>query len=381
MNTKGLLLQGLTMAVLTFGAMGAQAHEQGAAFAMTNADDDNQIVVFSRADDGLLTKVDTVATGGKGSGGGVDPLGSQGSLVLVDDDDGHHGWSHHRGRHGGKGHGDELLLAVNAGSNDVSVFRVGGNGINLQDRIGSGGSFPVSVTVSDSMVYVLNNGAPANITGFRLDGHGHMHAVPHSTRLLGDGAYGQVAFGPRGKRLFITDKASNRLLVYTVGRNGMPSDTPVITPSSGAVPFGVDFDRKGHLLVVEAGANAVSSYNVAHDGSLQVISASVPNGQVATCWIVVNKRGDVITTNPGTNSLSAFHVDAGTGQVTLLNGTAGSGAAPLDIDLTGNGRYAYAVDPGNGGVDMYRIENDGSLTGLGTVDAGLKQFAQGMAVR
>ena len=60
MNTKGLLLQGLTMAVLTFGAMGAQAHEQGAAFAMTNADDDNQIVVFSRADDGLLTKVDTV---------------------------------------------------------------------------------------------------------------------------------------------------------------------------------------------------------------------------------------------------------------------------------------------------------------------------------
>jgi len=375
MNTKGLLVQGLTMVVLTFGAVGAQAHEQGAAFTMTNDADDNQIVVFSRGDDGLLTKVDTVSTGGKGSGGGVDPLGSQGSLVLADGD------GHHRGHHGGDGHGSELLLAVNAGSNDVSVFRIGGNGIKLADRIGSGGSFPVSVTVSDTMVYVLNNGAPANITGFRLDGRGHMHAVPHATRLLGDGAYGQVAFGPRGKTLVITDKANSRLLVYTMGHHGMPSDTPVITPSSGAVPFGVAFDRRGHLLVVEAGANAVSSYNIAHDGSLQVISASVPNGQAATCWIVVNRRGDIITTNPGTNSLSAFHVVAGTGQVTLLNGTAGSGNAPLDIDLTEGGHYAYAVDPGNGGVDMYRVEDDGSLTGLGTVDAGLMQFAQGMAVR
>lgn len=389
MNTKGLLIQGLTMAVLGLGAMGAQAHGHGggAVFTMTNDADDNQVVVFSRGHDGLLTQVDTVSTGGKGSGGGVDPLGSQGSLVLADDDDdghhkgGHHRWHHHRGHRGGDRHGSELLLAVNAGSNDVSVLRVGGHGIKLADRIGSGGSFPVSVTVSDGMVYVLNNGAPANITGFRLDGRGHMHAVPHSTRLLGDGAYGQVAFGPRGKRLFITDKANNRLLVYAVGHNGRPSDSPVITPSAGAVPFGVEFDRKGHLLVVEAGANAVSSYSVGHDGSLQVISASVPNGQVATCWIVVNRRGDIITTNPGTNSLSAFHVDAGTGQVTLLNGTAGSGAAPLDIDLTEGGRYAYAVDPGNGGVDMYRVENDGSLTGLGTVDAGLMQFAQGMAVR
>lgn len=377
MNTKGLLIQGVTMAVLTFAAVGVQAHDGGGAFTMTNDADDNQIVVFSRDGGGLLTKVDTVSTGGRGSGGGVDPLGSQGSLVLADRDGSHHGWGHHRG---GRHHGAELLLAVNAGSNDVSAFRVAGGGIQLQDRMGSGGSFPVSLTVSDSMIYVLNNGAPANITGFRLDGRGHMHAVPHTTRMLGDGDYGQVAFGPGGRTLIITDKGNDRLLVYTVGHHGRPSDMPVVTPSSGAVPFAVDFDRKGHLLVVEAGANAVSSYNIAHDGSLQVISASVPNGQAATCWIVVNDRGDIITTNPGTNSLSAFHVDADTGQVTLLNGTAGSGDAPLDIDITGDGRYAYAVDPGNGGVDMFRIENDGSLTGLGIVDAGLMEFAQGMAV-
>ena len=376
MNTKGIFLQSVTMAMLLFSTVGAQAFAGGAAYTMTNADDNNQVVVFNRSDDGLLTKVDTVSTGGKGSGGNIDPLGSQGSLMLVDEDVAHHGWKRH-----GKNHDKALLLAVNAGSNDVSVFRVAGNGIKLQDRIGSGGSFPVSLTVSENMVYVLNNGEPANITGFRLDGNGHLHAVRHSTRLLGDGAYGQVAFDPQGKLLVITDKANNRLLVYRVGKNGLASATPVITPSSGAVPFGVDFDRNGHLLVVEAGTNAVSSYDIKHNGSLQVISASVENGQVATCWIVVNQRGDIITTNPGTNSLSAFHVDAKTGLVTLLNGTAGAGSAPLDIDMSEHGRFAYAVDPVGGGVDMYRVESDGSLTGLGNVDGSLSIHAQGMAVR
>jgi len=384
MNAKGLIVRGLAMVALTFGAAVAHAHERGTAYTMTNADNDNQIVVLSRGDDGLLTRVDTVSSGGKGSGGGVDPLASQGSLVLVDEGAGHHGWRPHRGRFLGAGdgfHGRQLLLGVNAGSNDVSVFGVHGDRLKLLDRVGSGGSFPVSVTVSDKMVYVLNNGAPANIAGFRLDGRGRMHPVPHSTRVLGEGDYGQVAFAPNGKVLVVTDKANNRLLVYGVGRHGMPSEDPVVTPSAGAVPFGVDFDRRGHLLVVEAGANAVSSYNIAHNGSLQVISASVPNGQAATCWIVVTRRGAVLTTNPGTHSLSAFHVDARTGQVSLLNGAAGSGNAPLDIDVTERGRFAYAVDPGNGGVDMFRIEADGSLTGLGTVDLGLMPYAQGMAVR
>ncbi len=362
------------MATALCSTISASAFADGAAYTMTNAADNNQIVVFARSDDGLLTQTNTVSTGGKGSGGDIDPLGSQGSLVLLGENTTHHGWR----RHGDK-QAKAMLLAVNAGSNDISVFRVTRDDIQLQDRMGSGGVFPVSVTAFDHMVYVLNNGAPANITGFRLDETGQLHAVPHSTRLLGDGAYGQVAFGPEGKMLFITDKANNRLLVYRVGHSGLASATPVITPSAGAVPFGVDFDQNGHLLVVEAGANAVSSYSINPDGSLQVISASVPNGQIATCWIVVNRRGDIITTNPGTNSLSAFHVDNATGQVTLLNGTAGAGSAPLDIDMTANGDYAYAVDPVGGGVDMFRVEVDGSLTSLGVVDAGLLIYAQGMA--
>ena len=370
MNIKGHFIRGATVAVCLFGAIEAHAGSEGAAYTMTNAAADNQIVVFSRDADGLLTKTGAVSTGGKGAGSGVDSLGSQGSLVLTGG-----------GADRNSGYQGEWLLAVNAGSNDISLFKVERDGIELKDRIGSGGTFPVSLTVSGDRVYVLNGGAPANISGFKLDDNGHLTYLPKSARLLGTGAFGQVAYDQRGENLIVTDKADNKLLVYSVNKNGLPATTPVSSPSSGNVPFGVTFDKHDHLLVVEAGSNAVSSYSILNDGSLQPITVSAANGQAATCWIVVNQRGDVVTANPGTHSLSAFHVDAATGQVSLLNGTAGSGNAPLDVDVSENGRFVYAVDPKNGGVDMFKIEHDGSLTGLGSVDGGLPLFAQGMAVR
>ena len=367
MNIKQVFMSTAALALCVFGAGQAQAGAAGAVYTMTNAADDNMVVAFSRDAHGLLTKTDAVSTGGKGSGGGVDPLGSQGSLVLA---------SRSWGRHDG-----EWLLAVNAGSNDISVFHVGEDGIRLRDRTGSGGTMPVSVTVSGNIVYVLNEGAPANISGFWLGPLGHLHYLPNSTRMLGSGAYGQVAFDPDGKALIVTDKADNALLVFPTGLFGLPAMTPVVTASAGNVPFGVTFDGKGHVLVVEAGTNAVSSYRLLHNGTLQTISASVPNGQIASCWISIDQNGEVITTNPGTQSLSTFRVHPGTGNVMLLNGTAGAGTTPLDVDVSDNGRYVYAVDPGIGGVDMYKLENNGSLTSLGSVDGGLSAFAQGMAAR
>lgn len=361
MDIKGYFLGSATAAIFLLGSIGGQAHAGGAVYTMTNAPDDNRIVVFNRDEHGLLTKAGTVSTGGRGSGGGLDPLASQGSLVLAD--------------------AGKWLLAVNAGSNDISVFRITEDGIELKDRTGSGGSFPVSVAVSDNTVYVLNNGMPANITGFKLNHRGQLTPLPDSTRALGDGSFGQVAFDAQRKALVITDKANNRLLVYRIHAHGVPATTPVALPSAGNIPFGVAFDKQNHLLVVEAGSNAVSSYDFMRDGTLKAITASAANGQSATCWIAVNQRGDIITTNPGTHSLSTFHVDAQTGTVTLRNGTAGIGDRPLDIDISRDGRFVYAVDPTNSGVAMFRIERDGSLIGMGSVDGGLSLFAQGMAVQ
>src|SRR5262249_60045067 len=61
------------------------AWADGAVYAMTNALDNNQILAYHRDASGNLNLVQTVATGGGGSGlqlAGVDALGSAGSLQL-----------------------------------------------------------------------------------------------------------------------------------------------------------------------------------------------------------------------------------------------------------------------------------------------------------
>jgi 6-phosphogluconolactonase len=256
------------------------------------------------------------------------------------------------------------------------------DGLTLTDKVSSGGVFPVSLTIFQDLVYVLNAGASPNITGFNLRNTGQLTPLADSTRALtSTGTYAQVGFDPQGKTLVVTDKADSKILVYSIGHDGLPGTTPVTSPSSGITPFGFIFDQRGHLFVVEAGTNAVSSYEILPDDTLEVISPSVPNGQIAACWIAGTKSGDIFTANPGTHTISAYKLMAGEGSLSLLNGAAGVGHTPLDLSATVNGRFLYALDPSIGSIDMFRIEPDGSLTGLGTVSGGLSIFAQGIAVR
>src|SRR5262249_40868462 len=121
----------------------------GAVYLATNATAGNQVLVLARAGDGELSPPQAFSTGGTGTGRG---LGNQGGVVLAD--------------------GDRLLLVVNAGSNEISVFAVTSDGLELLDRVPSGGQRPISVTVFRDLVYVLNAGGSGNISGFRLDPHG-----------------------------------------------------------------------------------------------------------------------------------------------------------------------------------------------------------------
>lgn len=333
----------------------------GTVYTMTNAPDGNQVVIFERDDDGTLTKAGSISTGGMGSGGGLDPLASQNSLVLSTD--------------------NRWLLAVNAGSHDISVFRVRPDGLTLVNTIDSGGFFPVSVTVYHNLVYILNAGTSPNITGFNLSHGGRLTPLAGSSRSLGAGAFSQVGFDPQGRTLVVTDRADSEILVYPVDDNGLSAVSPVTSTSNGRTPFGFIFDRRGHLLVVEVGANAVSSYQILADATLQVISGSVPNGQRAACWIAGNERGRVFTANPGAGTLSAYRVKNQNGQVALLDGAAGSGNKPLDLAVTTNGRFLYALDPARGGIDGFEIAHDGSLADLGAIGGDLSVFAQGIAAR
>lgn len=339
-------------------------------FVQTNQPTGNQIVVYDRADDGSLSKAGTYATGGDGGvaapGTETDHLASQGSLVY---DAAHH-----------------LLLAVNAGSDSVSAFGVDGDRLRLESVVPSGGRFPASIAVHGRLVYVLDSGGTGIVQGFRIAGR-HLVPIHGSARTLGlansDPPFflsspGQVGFTPTGRQLLVTTKASeNTIDVFGVQPNGRLSTTPVANPSATPVPFAFTFTPAGRLVVGEAGASSVSTYEIGAGGTLSD-ARSQPDGQVALCWI--SRVGqDYYVSNTGSNTLSGYTI-APNGQPSLV-GAAGVVATtepgPIDSTPPPGTSFLY-VETGSGTVDELAANADGTLTPLGMV-GGLPAGIEGIA--
>ena len=353
---------------LTVGAASAAAAggTKGAVFTATNAAGGNSVLIFDRAADGTLHAAGSAATGGLGSGAG---LGSQGAVVLSDN-------------------GEELYV-VNAGSSEITAFDVKHKDeLTWVAKVGSGGVRPISLTVHDQLLYVLNSGggvAPGNITGFRIGKHGDLSPLANSTRALSGAAVGpaQIAFSPDGGVLVVTEKGTDSIDTYVVGKNGL-SAGPYVQASAAATPFGFAFDKRGDLIVSDAfggaaGASELSSYDVSDVGVLSVVTPHAADGQTAACWVVVTKDGRfAYTTNTGSANVSSYAVGKD-GSISLLNGSAGgTGAAPIDVALAAGSRFLYTLDVGAHGISAFGVGNDGSLGSIGG-PSGLPAGAVGLA--
>ena len=260
-----------------------------AVYAMTNDAADNRILVYSRNSNGLLTFQRSVSTHGRGSGGMIDPLESQGSVVLSQD--------------------GSFLFTANAGSGTITTFRVVPSGLAFLDEAASGGAEPISISIQGDLLYVLNT---ASITGFQIEKNGKLTAIPSSTRFLEqiggrDLGASDIAFSPDGKFLAITERLANQIVLFPIGADGT-AGTPVANNSNGNMPFSCAFTQNGFLVVSEAaggpgGSSAASSYSLATGGTLQVISGSVPTEGSAACWNVVTKDGKFgVISNSGSSS-------------------------------------------------------------------------------
>ncbi|MEO5825703.1 MAG: beta-propeller fold lactonase family protein [Gemmatimonadales bacterium] len=338
----------------------------GTVYTMSNAVAGNEVLIFSRRADGALEAAGSAATGGTGTGSG---LGNQGGLVLTDD-----------GR---------WLLAVNAGSNSIAVFRVlGQGGLRAAGTVASGGVRPISVTVSGSLVYALNAGGSGNITGFRLSNDGALTMIAGSTRPLSGAGSGpaQVAFDPSGRVLVVTEKAANSILTFLVGADGLTS-APRIQASNGDTPFGFAFSQTGVLIVSEAfggaaNAGAASSYQVSSGGELSLVSGSVVSAQSAPCWFVITGNSRfAYTSNTQSGTITGYSVSGG--GLSLLNAdgvTGRSGAGPIDLAISRNSKFLYSLDSGTETITAFAVGADGSLQKLGATP-GIPDGANGLASR
>jgi len=366
---KGLLVVGAALSLGAcdgiFGSDDDDGSDGGAVFTMNNAASANYVVIYSRAEDGSLARLDSVATGGKGSGPdptfGTDPLTSQDAVILSED--------------------NRFLFVVNAGSNDVSSFRVSSSGrLTLVSRVTSG-VMPVSLAQRGNLLYVLNGAGAGGINGYTIGADGALTGLAGSAKPLSGAAMtapGSIRINPSGTVLAVTEKATNKLDLYVLGADGTPSG-PTVVPSPGPTPFGADFDEAGRYVLSQGNigpnraavpdGSSASSLTLGSSLSASVLSNSVPTTETAACWVQITPDGRfAYTTNTGSGSITGFSISA-SGTLTPLSadgktGITGTGTQPLDMAYAGG--YLYALTAGDRGIHAFRVGSDGSLTALTT---------------
>lgn len=338
-------------------------------FVQTNNHTGNQILVYDRAKDGTLSLAEAVDTGGVGGmneGAPGDPLSSQGSLLYI---------STHR-----------LLIAVNAGSNTISVLGLDDyNQLRLRQVLDSGGTFPVSVAVHGDLAYALNAHEAGTITGYRIT-DGQLQPIEGSTRSLNltpvtgpmqfANTPGQIGFTPDGQQLIVTTKANGSLIdVFQVQTDGRPSSTFVANPARFPIPFGFIFDDYGHLVLTDAGTSTLSTYEVYSDGSVKQI-ASQPDGGAAMCW-VIHAAGNFYVTDTTSNNATGYHINP-IGTPAMFT-QADTRDGPTNLASTHDGNFLYIQVSIAGGIDGFRIKPDGTLTPIFTLTGTVGQHGIALA--
>lgn len=367
-----LLAFAVAAAVFVVGGAAASAGASGVVghvYVNDNTAPVNSVAGFDRYADGSLTAMpgSPFAVGGSGTGHAD---ASQGSLQLSAD-----------GRY---------LLAVDAGSNQISVLRLKPDG-SLQlaaPPVASGGVDPVSIGVHGNLVYVANAGpgsssGDTNYTGFRLNAGGQLRPIPDSTYVLpNDSKPGQVLFNGDGTRAAGTRIATSLIDSFTVGADGRltpapgsPYDAQAFTPAQGWGQLGSEFSPTdpNQLFVSDAhvasgGAafpGLVSSFGVGADGTLTPVGAPAANDGGAACWIEISQDGRFLfDVNTASASISSYSIDAG-GTLTFLQSTGPGqlGAGAEDARLSPDGSSLWVVESGADAVTGFTVDG-GTLTPL-----------------
>ena len=327
--------------------------------------DNNEIIAFDVDSRGRINEVGRFDTEGGGTG---TPLANQGALATDA--------------------GDQFLFAVNPGDGTISSMNVEEQSLSFINRVSSGGSRPLSISVFGDLVYVLNEGNQDedsadylrydNISGFRFGENGALEPIEGSTRILnntrGTGAV-QVSFNNSGTVLLVTERATNMITTFVVGENGLASESPLKRESAVPTPFGFAFGDRDYVFITEAnggGIGSTVSYHV-NPTTGQVSSAidQIEMGN-ALCWTVLSSDQTVgYGTNTADGTVSLYNVNFdGTMDYFFRSSTdtpVDTGAGVRDAVLLQNNQFLFTLNTGDSEVGSFWVNRSGAIAPRGTL--------------
>jgi 6-phosphogluconolactonase len=335
-----------------------------AVYIMSNDAVSNAIIEYARSTTtGALTPLGEYPTGGAGTGAG---LASQGALLFD-------ATSHH-------------FFAVNAGDSSISELALEADGsLHLLSSVPSGGTAPISLTLSGTTLYVLNAGSAtvaANIAGFTVD-PGGIIPIPSSTQPLSSAQPGaeQISFVQNGSVLVVTEKGSNELDTFVVTA-GVAAPGVFTSAGTAMAPYGFGVSGNGLIVVSQATATTgASSYSISATGVVTTDTAFVADGQLAACWVtIVNDTAYALNAHNAT--ISAYTITPGTGAIALVGSgvSATTGTGPTDIAASPDGAFLYTRNGAGQSISIWPIAADGTL-GTVTTFAGSPAASSGLVVR
>lgn len=378
--TSLVVFAGLALVFAAGGARSVEAASRssnvvGHVYVNDNTAGVNTVAGFNRDADGSLTPIpgSPFAVGGSGAG---HANASQGSLQLSAD-----------GRY---------LLAVDAGSNQISVLRIKPDGsLQVADVASSNGGNPVSIAVAGRLVYVANaDPDDPNYTGFALNPGGRLQPIPGSTVSLPAGSQpGDVLFNSDGTKLAGTRVGTSQIDSFTVGAGGLLTAAPgsPFEHQTGVYgQFGSEFNptnaaqlfvSNAHTAANGPAPGSVSAYTDAADGTLTPIGASpFANDGTASCWVEISHDGRYLfTVNTASATVASYSIGADGTLTAVGNTPIESGKGAEDARLSTDGSTLWVVNPGADTIDAFAVDG-GVLTELASTAVPANATPSGIVV-
>ncbi|MEO6315745.1 MAG: beta-propeller fold lactonase family protein [Chitinophagaceae bacterium] len=328
----------------------------------TNDAAGNAILGYMQQADSTLTPLpgSPFSTGGKGLDNPTQALGpddADNEVVITAD--------------------NKFLLAVNAGSRSIAVFRISSNG-SLTAVAGSpfnaGGPNPESIAISGDYVYIANKGTndpiasgnEPNYTVMKMDANGVLTPVDNSTiKAISGSSPSQALLSNDGHFLFGTDflgfmlkPAQGSLRSFAIGTDHKLTiaSAPIVIPGMGGA-LGLWQHPSANILYVGFPVLAkVAVYNIDPASGALSFSKTVDAGPAA-CWLRTSRDGkNLYSLNSGENSISIFNTSIPAspsviGKLTLKNsgplymamGNSFTTSQDFSFEFSRDGKFCYVV--------------------------------------
>jgi 6-phosphogluconolactonase (cycloisomerase 2 family) len=293
--------------------------------------------------------------------------------------------------------GAGFMYVASQGNTSLATYQVNDT-TGALTQIGSillTGSVPTAMAVGVNTLFVLNNGS-SDLSIYTINSNGTLtgagtQCVQGTATPCAATDSVAIATDPGGTFLFVANRASNSISVYTISGTTLTEVTgsPFVTDPT---PAGIQVDASGLYVYVTNQINGtVSGYNIGAGGFLTAVHGSPFTVGTAPAGMTISPSGSYLyVANSGSNNLSAFTicttinatcVAADGSLVPVFGSPFSAGLGPIAMTVItitasagGEQPYLFSVNQQANQVSSYRLsEASGALTATspGTASTGI----------